>query len=70
MGVIFTGRVRATGPKTQGPWSTVATGPYKTALTFAFDSQARLHTVTWTGGATQTFDFDGAGNLLSRSLAQ
>jgi hypothetical protein len=69
LGAVFTSRVCATGTKTQGPWSAVATGPYKTQLNYTFDSQARLNTVTWTGGATQTYDFDAAGNLLSAEIA-
>ena len=65
LGVVFTSQVRATGAKTKGPWSAVATGPYRTELNYTFDSQGRLNTIQFHGGAVRTYIFDSAGNLLS-----
>lgn len=62
---IFTARVRASGANAKGPWSAPATGPYRTALTYGFDAQDRIHTIGWSNGATETYGFDTAGNLLT-----
>lgn len=68
LGVVFSGQARATGTMTQGPWSAAAAGPYQTQLNYNFDSDGRLHTIQWSGGATETYVFDAAGNLLSTAV--
>jgi YD repeat-containing protein len=65
--VVYTARVRASGPETLGPSSQTATGPYRTTLRYAYDSLGRMTAVDWQNSFSEAYAFDSAGNITSAS---
>ncbi|HEY0372754.1 MAG TPA: hypothetical protein VGD79_12170 [Thermoanaerobaculia bacterium] len=64
-GVAYALRLRPTGDKVKGPWSSLVPGPWLANIVYVYDRTARLTAMTWNGAATRTWSYDDAGNILS-----
>lgn len=64
-GVAYQMRVRPTGDKVKGPWTTLVPGPWLANIVYGYDRMARLQSIAWNGMATRTWSYDDAGNILS-----
>jgi YD repeat-containing protein len=64
-GIAYYAKVRATGVKAKGPFTSLAPGPFLTNTVYAYDRAGRLQSVAWDAHHTITYTFDPAGNITT-----
>lgn len=67
-GTVYTARVRATGDKLKGPWTSMAPGPFKMDVAITPDGYGRIQSVAINTKTTITFAIDPAGNVTDQTI--